>query len=134
MRKEILILAKLLDKYKVKYLILGGLASTRYGTQRATYDIDVVVKKEDIPENFIVPCSNPQRAAPSASKYGASSGTISSGISSLRYSIIIRLLAEPPVTIMFRLSTFFKSSSTLLAIILQSPAVTFDLGIPLLVA
>jgi len=46
-------LAKLLDKYRIKYLIFGGLASTKYGTPRATFDIDVVVKKENIPENFI---------------------------------------------------------------------------------
>ncbi|ODS37490.1 MAG: hypothetical protein A7315_13430 [Candidatus Altiarchaeales archaeon WOR_SM1_79] len=53
MRREILKLAKLLDKYRIKYLIFGGLASTKYGTPRATFDIDVVVKKENIPENFI---------------------------------------------------------------------------------
>lgn len=34
-------------------MIFGGLASTRYGTPGATYDIAVVIKKETIPKNFI---------------------------------------------------------------------------------
>ena len=56
------------------------------------------------------------------------------GISRFRYSTIMRFRVVPPVTIMLRRSTRFRSSMILSAIIRQSPAVTFDLGMPLLVA
>ena len=46
----------------------------------------------------------------------------------------MRLPAVPPVSNKLRRSTFFKSSRILLAIILHNPAVTWDFGMPLLVA
>jgi len=83
---------------------------------------------------LIVSFSSAHRAAPKASKKGASPGMISPGISRCRYSTIMRFRVVPPMIMMLRCSTRFNSSIILSAIIRQSPAVTFDLGMPLLVA
>ena len=97
-------------------------------------DVIFSLKRFAVPVNAVVSLLNAHSAAPMASKYGASSGTIRPGISLLRYSIIILLRAVPPVIMIFRLSIFFRSSRILFAIILQRPAVTLDFGMPLFVA
>ena len=76
------------------------------------------------PGNGAVAWSSAHSAAPSASKHGASSGTISPGTSRRRYSIIIAFCALPPTTMTSRRSTRLSSSRILSAIIRHSPAVT----------
>lgn len=53
MRELIVKLSGLLNKHQIKFLIFGGVASVRYGAPRATFDSDIVLRKEDIPKNFI---------------------------------------------------------------------------------
>lgn len=37
-----------LEEFNIPYVIIGGFAATMYGITRATYDIDIIVKLEDI--------------------------------------------------------------------------------------
>lgn len=53
MKELILKLARLLNEHQIRFLIFGGVASVRYGAPRATFDIDIVLKKDDVPANFI---------------------------------------------------------------------------------
>lgn len=43
-RDLLMSLAKLLDKYKIPYLLTGSLASSFYGYPRATHDIDFIIE------------------------------------------------------------------------------------------
>lgn len=53
MRKLLVKLAGLLNRHKIKFLLLGGIASVKYGAPRATFDIDIVLRKDTIPKNFL---------------------------------------------------------------------------------
>jgi len=42
-----------LNKKNIRFLVIGGIAAIRYGAPRATRDLDILLKAEDIPENFL---------------------------------------------------------------------------------
>ncbi|MFH1055517.1 MAG: hypothetical protein V1744_05435 [Candidatus Altiarchaeota archaeon] len=46
-------LGRFLEKEGVRYLIFGGIAGVRYGSPRATFDLDVVLDKGTIKEDFL---------------------------------------------------------------------------------
>lgn len=43
MEKELVKIAKLLNKHKIRYLLIGGYAAILYGVERATFDIDIAI-------------------------------------------------------------------------------------------
>ncbi len=53
MRKLLARLSELLNGHKIKFLVFGGIASVKYGVPRATFDIDIVLKKDTVPKNFL---------------------------------------------------------------------------------
>lgn len=53
MQKLLVRLAGLLNRNQVKFLVFGGIASVKYGAPRATFDIDIILKKGGIPKNFL---------------------------------------------------------------------------------
>lgn len=53
MKELILKLARLLNEHQIRFLVFGGIASVKYGAPRATFDIDMVLKRDDVPTNFI---------------------------------------------------------------------------------
>jgi len=42
-----------LNRKNIRFLVIGGIAAIRYGAPRATRDLDILLKAEDIPENFL---------------------------------------------------------------------------------
>ena len=53
MRKLLARLAGLLNRHKIKFLVFGGIAGVKYGAPRATFDIDIVLKRNTVPKNFL---------------------------------------------------------------------------------
>lgn len=53
-RELLLAIVKILDKYKIPYLLTGSLASSYYGIPRATHDIDFVIEvQKDYKNNLL---------------------------------------------------------------------------------
>jgi len=46
-------IGRFLNKKNIRFLVIGGIAAIRYGAPRATRDLDILLKAEDIPENFL---------------------------------------------------------------------------------
>ncbi|MBU4491158.1 MAG: hypothetical protein KKD69_01690 [Euryarchaeota archaeon] len=43
MERELIKIIKLLNKHRIKYLLIGGFAAVLYGVPRSTFDIDIAV-------------------------------------------------------------------------------------------
>ena len=43
MEKELIKIIRLLNKHKIKYLLIGGFAVVLYGVPRSTFDIDIAI-------------------------------------------------------------------------------------------
>ncbi len=43
MERELIKIIKLLNKHRIKYLLIGGFAAVLYGVPRSTFDIDIAI-------------------------------------------------------------------------------------------
>lgn len=46
MEKDLLKIIRLLNRHKIKYLLIGGYAAVLYGVPRATFDIDIAIASD----------------------------------------------------------------------------------------
>ncbi|VVB84669.1 Uncharacterised protein [uncultured archaeon] len=46
MERELIKIIKLLNKHRIKYLLIGGFAAVLYGVPRSTFDIDIAISLE----------------------------------------------------------------------------------------
>ncbi|SNQ59868.1 DUF6036 family nucleotidyltransferase [Candidatus Methanoperedens nitratireducens] len=46
MERELIKIIKLLNKHRIKYLLIGGVAAVLYGVPRSTFDIDIAISMD----------------------------------------------------------------------------------------